>query len=481
MQCEEAAELLAARIAVEIDDIRHQELARHLAECAECRRTEREWQRDDRQLNRELSPKKHSADHVARLVVSQLPGDGTIVSSSRSVARRRQTAGGRGLTIALATAVGFLLAAIVFRSGNDNQVAGNSFQPVDLQPDPDDAPQADRPASLATLVSVTGPIRLRAADSEHWVDIADASAFTCNPSTQIQTGPDSQCEILTSDGCVLRLNTNTRLEFDSSRRVKIQEGQLWCRSDAVEPLEVVAEAGGESLSTEDSLRVYQCPSGASCLVDVNQQDLLLHASTGSVTLVTPAGSHIVDPGQLVRVSPDGVVQPDRAENALLAAGWMDALLIRKKHADPDLKLRVDALLAQIGRTKASFLYERELRGLGEHCVLPLTRYVQSDLSSQAPGRRLKAMSVLADISPTWNIGNLIELLNDADARIRVLAATTLLRLTGESRGRSPSSWDSVPPGDDEVRDAWNQWWSENQDRYPRLRDSPQLNGLKEAL
>jgi hypothetical protein len=82
------------------------------------------------------------------------------------------------------------------------------------------------------------------------------------------------------------------------------------------------------------------------------------------------------------------------------------------------------------------------------------------------------MRVLADASPTWNIGNLIALLSDSDPEIRILAATALQRLTGETHGREPQTWQQPLTEPDPVLTAWNDWWTLNSNRYPPINADP---------
>ena len=469
MNCDDATELLAAKIAVEIEDECHRQLAAHLAGCADCRATELAWQRDDRLLNRMSVEDRTSADRIVDVVIGQLP-EQTVTSGKKTRMRgglRKQNQNWQSL--ALATAVGFLVAAVFFQTRAGNAFVTHSGDQPQTLPGPSTDVRHRSPASLAvlaSLVTVTGPIQCRPSGSSDWMSVSDTSAFRCESATEVQTSASSQCEILTDAGCILRLNNNTKLTIESGQRVKIERGQLWCRSEADAQLEVVTDASDNS-DVSDPLAIYRCDARGCCLVAVDENAVQLHAAAGKITLITPEGDRPVVPGQPVRVTRDGVVvQHQQLPNALLAAGWMDALLMRKRPDDPDLILRVNALLARIGQTKASYLHERELRGLGEHCVLPLTRFVQSEISVTTPQRRVMAMRVLADASPSWNIRDLIGLLSDHNPDIRVLAATALHRLTGESFGRLSQDWNVQIPKNDDVRKQWAQWWDVNGSRYP---------------
>ena len=112
------------------------------------------------------------------------------------------------------------------------------------------------------------------------------------------------------------------------------------------------------------------------------------------------------------------------------------------------------------------MYEQDIRSLGEYAALPLIRYVQSPQSPDDPRQRLTAMRIVADIAPSWTIGDLIKLLADPDAQTRFFAARTLQRLTGLDQGRPPDEWREDLNRCLPSIDLWQRWWAENQKRYP---------------
>jgi hypothetical protein len=84
------------------------------------------------------------------------------------------------------------------------------------------------------------------------------------------------------------------------------------------------------------------------------------------------------------------------------------------------------------------------------------------------------MRVISDLAPPWAIGDLVTLLDDANEEVRVLAATALLRLTGETHGSPPEKWRSAAAELATARDAWKSWWSTNRQRYPLRIEKPTL-------
>jgi hypothetical protein len=457
MKCDQAHELICAWIAFEVSEAQHQQLNEHLADCMDCRLVSEQWRQDDLRLKRLFGSQKAAITRIETGVLRSLPD--VKLSTPRSSWQSL-------LSVVLAMAVGFLLAAVIFQPWtSDRDLRTVTETDPDRQPPP--AP------AVARLVVATGPVQYRQQGMADWQSVTELEAFSCSASTELMTGPDSCCEIATLEGGVLRLNSNTNLTVESSRCIRLSNGEVWCRAADSAPFEVIASCTEESSPQADPVEwILNCPSDVTCMTSVSETESRVMADKGTVELVTNSGRHSVEAGQLVSVTADGAVAQSQAQHALLAVGWMDRLLVRKQPTDPDLQQRVDALLAQIGLSKASYLFERELRGLGEHSVLPLTRFVQSPLSQQYPARRFTAMRVLADASPTWNIGNLIALLSDSDPEIRILAATALQRLTGETHGREPQTWQQPLTEPDPVLTAWNDWWTLNSNRYPPINADP---------
>ena len=156
-----------------------------------------------------------------------------------------------------------------------------------------------------------------------------------------------------------------------------------------------------------------------------------------------------------------------------AERWVDEILVLKGRDNPELKQRIDDLMAQLGQDKLAFLYESEIRGLGDHCVVPLTRYIQSDRSSGDPERRQKAARILADSAQPWCIPFLIELLSDRDPEIRATVAAGLTRVSGTTIGNE-SQWRTGSPDERQKLVAnWQHWWSENKEHIPGGRQNGQ--------
>jgi len=276
--------------------------------------------------------------------------------------------------------------------------------------------------------------------------------------------------LITSDNCVIRMNADTEVIFRSPSSVELQRGQIWCRSPADVVLEVVpaeSNTGKVKPARRKTIPPWSCttPVAASFLTTIQSDgQAQVTMAGGEVTLKTQGGDRRLKPGETATIT-EGHVTTGREHDQLLALSWMSPLLVSKGYANRDLQQRIDQLLASIGQSKVSSLYEQEIRGLGEYCVLPLLRYLQSPKSKPQTFRRLKAMRIVSDLTPSWAIGDLIGLLDDADPNVRFLAATALFRLTEQTHRCPPASWRDAAAECKQARTDWQHWWSRNRERF----------------
>jgi len=432
-------------------------LEAHLAGCEECNAEATSLRGQDAEIREAFRPERAAAKRVAARVVERLRAE-------PSVAVHKPVR--HWLSLTAAVAAGFLLGALVFRSGPESQPMTRVSASLSSA-----SPASSSSPAVATLVASIGDVELK---PNNWSSVApNLGMLTCPSDSVIRTG-DASCELKTADGCVIRLNKETEVALKSADSIEVRRGQVWCSSPNDVSLKVIVV--GEPPTTGAATPATTAPSTSSAWVTCNAQSSLMAAvapgnvqvssAIGNVTLRTPTGEERLQRGETASIVAGRVVRATE-HDPLLAAGWMNPLLVRKGNDDPELAQRIDRILAQLGQSKLSYLYEQEIRALGEHAVLPLARYVQSPLSKNDPTRRATAMRIIADIAPTWSIGTLIELLADDDGATRVLAAQALERLTGETQGRSPQEWRGDPKESAQALEAWRRWWTERRDRIPR--------------
>jgi hypothetical protein len=436
------------------------EFEAHLKACAPCGAAADELERQHTCLRAAFAPPRAAAASLAQRVAAQISQKPHLGQPSPPPRTR-----GSWTSLLLAAACGFLLATVLFQPWQRRlQVAV-----------PDRTP-APKPLPVAQLVLSTGEVEVRAARAADWSKIT-ATPFGCNPGAAVRTPAGGLCEFQTSEGCVIRLNNESEITFRSADVVSLKKGELWCSVPQDAALEVVADeaqhsnappAIGESADASDPtvLPTFMCPSGSSLLTSCENGVVSATPAAGGVAVETASGRRELKAGQAVRIVAGKSVERMDSDDPLLEARWMQPLLVRKGHDDSELARRVNDLLARVGRAKVSYLYEQEIRGLGEYCVLPLLRYVQSDQSRSDPGQRIQAMRIVADLAPAWAVRDLIDLLGDPEADVRFHAAAALKRLTAQTQGREPDAWRADPAECAETRARWLTWWEQNAARYP---------------
>lgn len=452
MNCDAASELLNAWIDGELPPAEAAVLQAHLADCPECQSLAQRMRAQHAELKQAFYPQRAAASQLAANVLAAIGRDAPAISQPVPA-----TGFGWGALL-LALAAGFLLAVALFQPWRQRPEGAEPRETVEM-------PQPEPP--IAHLVVATGAVEMRAPPATDWRSYTDIKAFRCPSRGEIRTGADVRCELQTAEGCVIRLNHDTEIALDSPTSVAIRRGQIWCSSPDNVSLKVVAPETAAPAKPAASPWSLKCPS-SSCVLTADQPggDMQVLTSAGETELQTAHGRERLRPGERASIVDGQIIRSTEASDPLLEAPWVNSLLTCKPKGDGELAQRINEMLAQVGRSKVTWLYEQEIRGLGEHAVLPLLRYVQSPQSSAESEPRLQAMRLLSDLSPSWTVPELIELLSDDNAEIRVLAATALQRLTGLTHGRPPQQWRSDPEQCAATVEEWRQWWTNNRRQYP---------------
>ena len=431
----------------------------HLSSCQECLALAEALRVQDADLRRAFGPRRQATQRVATNVLLALGPE-----PPRAASRPHTFGWGSML---LAAAAGFLLAVLLIQPWKSQTIASRPVPERPPQQPSGQQPLVEPP--VAELVVATGSVQLRKSQTADWLPVANLPGFACPTGTAVKTGPDVQCELKTTAGCVVRLNGNTEVTLASASGIEVQQGQVWCSSPQDASLLVCA---APALLANDSQSppkwLAACPSNASLLTAVNKDGhVQVMTGQGEIDVQTAGGAQRLKAGESASIVRGQIVKAERVGDPLLEASWIHALLVRKGEDDKELAGRVDQLLARLGQSKVSFLYEQEIRGLGEHAALPLLRFVQSPHSQDEPEQRLKAMSILSDIVPAWMVPELVRLVADEDAETRVLSARALERLTGLDHGRPPEKWRAELRECAATIDQWQQWLAKNRELYLR--------------
>ncbi len=431
--CEDAAGLIGARVDGEIAPVDAARLEGHLSNCGGCRALAEAMKQQDADLEQAFLARGSAAEVNAERAI------GRIARTRLPVRRFRPW-----MTVLASAAAGFLVAMVVFHPWRKVAPVGptaSTTRPVLREP-------------VARLALATGLIEVCPSEESTWSALPTGGAIL--PGTRVRTGERVRCEFETPDGSEIRLNANTEARFTSSRDFDLTQGQAWSMvAHAAAPFEVhAATATFTALGTQFDL---------SCA----KNETRLTVVEGSVKVNTPGAQQLIKSGQGVNIT-DGAIGQPRGTDLLTTTAWVNELLRLKGHDNAELNARVNDLLSRLGQTKMEELNDQEIRALGDHCVVPLTKYVQSERSHTSPYHREAAARILADLAEPWSIPDLIALLGDEQANVRFYAAMGLRRVTGTDLGYEPEKWrgDRNAESEEAIK-KWQQWWKNSADRFPR--------------
>lgn len=406
MSCAEIDDQLDAYVDQQLAAVDRAAVDAHLAACERCARAVVQLRALDHELASVLRCRDRAA--VVDRVLQGLP-----------------RARARGPFLALAAAAGFFLAYLIF----------GQHQPS--RPEP----------SLARLTVATGAVEARAARGT-WQPLAPGSPLVAG--SVLRTPPLVKCALDLQDGTELRLNGDTEITLLGLRQVALERGQVFTRvtpssvTFAVRTEQALVEALGTTLDIVHWPRGTAAPDKDDADQIVTQVAVL----DGRARL----GAETVPAGHRCAMVNGATQKPTPAHDLMLMTGWMNELLALKGRDDPEFAARVNDLLAMLGRVKMEYLYESEIRSLGEHCALPLARYLRASKPEDDRGRRQRAAQILADIAGVAELADLVPLLGDADAEVRAAIARALSRLAGTTLDCDERYWRG--PDTERGRRAW---------------------------
>ncbi len=422
MDRERSEEMLNARLDHELTPEEEAELQAYLADHPS--ETPDALDALDRSLRDAFRPQREAATRVAARTVNAL--------EVRAAPLRARLV----LTMGLAAAAGFLLATLLFYPGKE----------VPTSP-------GVRVAGIASLTLAPGPVEIRAKGAQEWTRMAVGDGLKAG--TDVRSGEGVRCEFVLTDKSEVRLNEKTRARFDGERSLDLSEGELWSR---VQPgnVKFAVQVPGGSVTALGTRFNPLSSAGTTVVTGID----------GRTRVRGREGEQVLDAAERVEIKNGSGGLKRRVRDLALSTRWLNEILILKGRDDPELRDKVHRVLALIGQTKMEHLLEEEIRSFGDHCVLPLAYYVQSEASRGKAYQRRKAAHILADIAPHWAIPELIHLLQDDDGEVRGHAARGLERLTARDFGCSPRTWQETE-GLPESLKQWREWWQKNRSRYPR--------------
>ena len=416
MNCTDIQDKLSPYVDGELPDGERGEVEVHLESCGECRQTLEGLRAQHSELDTAFQPLREKAEASADKIIAALPAAGP------------KRFGPRWLPIVFAAAAGFLVAFLIFG----------------LQPPPEPVTPPGNPD--ARLVASTGPVEFR--EGDRWTALPTGGGV--NWGTEIRTGENAKCSFVCPDGTEVRVNRATELAFESPRRLSLMKGRIFTTivPQSISYVVKTDQAEIEALGTTLDISHGGSKKLVTTLTVVEGRARMADKTIGQ--------------GFRCKVIDGAIQDPKRAYDLAMMTSWVNEILALRGE-DEEFNRRVNKMLAKLGATKMDFLVESEIRALGDHCSLPLTRFIQSEESMENTRRRLKAAQILADVCGAPSVPDLVGLLQDKDVKIRVEMARGLKRLTGQSFGQNENAWSgsSWQTG----CDSWNSWLDKNRDTW----------------
>jgi hypothetical protein len=446
MRCEEVLNQLNARADGELPSQDASPLEAHLAECSQCSAAAEELQFVEADLRRAFVGRREAAARLAEGTAAMVRAAAAIppVAPAAHVAAVR----GRHVEwwqLLAGLAAGFLLAVALFRPWEKKA----SEMVVSAPP--------DGALPVARLAVASGPVEVSPSKT--------LQAFTCptggaiEQNSIVRTGPRARCEIATADGNALRLDCNTEVKLQKSGVIEIMRGRLVAANSSGRQGLEIQSAGCRVAARPAAQLAFDCQPKVDRVIAID----------GAVNVHTGGKSMDVLPGKQLRIVDCNVQEPDWCDPSLETA-WVNSILALKSSEHPEMMERVNQLLANIGATKLSLMYEDELRRLGDDGVPPLLAYLTSTRDKPLEPERATAARIVADVALARWIPDLISLLTDTNAEVRANAARGLKRLTGRDQGFNAEQWKTPNWTTCEGPHArWLKWWDENRDHYPTAR------------
>jgi ferric-dicitrate binding protein FerR (iron transport regulator) len=461
VNCEQADNLIGARVDREISEPDRARLEDHLAACPGCRATAAAMEGLDAELDRAFAGRRQAAAGVAERVMAEFHATGA--DGARVIASRSNAWAQWGRPI-LAAAAGFALAVVLLRGPWREPASGGRLAIGPATTAVNSAgPTTQRAPAIGQLALATGAVFVCPPASQEWQALASGGAVDAG--MRVRTGPKVRCELRMADGSEVRLNAETEVTLRSPRRVEVAGGQVFSsvrRQETGEAFVVLAQPAGATLTALGTAFDVSCASGGKAAT--------LTVVEGSVKLTAGAGEDVIKGGETVRVADGRLEDKRQVESLMRATQWVDEILVMKGRDNAELARRIDDIFAQLGHDKMWYMNAQEVRRLGDHCVVPLARYIQSDRSQKTEGDRMKrkeAARIIADVATSSSVPELINLLADQDGEVRYAAARALQRLTGQTQGLNAEQWrdQSLMTCAPSVA-QWHEWWGRNKGRFP---------------
>jgi hypothetical protein len=394
MKCVDCQNQLDQFLDNDLDAAARATIEEHMAGCPDCLREYRELKVVDAQLKRLRRPAAPSQELLLRLVASeQVPTSHSLENSQRineptddvkavlpsdemnKRSARRNKRFWPIVTGVLAASVAIFAGWLVLSNG---QPWWRRTETVEKKPIPKE--------SAIRLVRATGDIEVFDAPQDKWSVIPAGTELGLEYGDRVRTPDSSLCELKIGDRSTIRLNEQSEVYFVSEDQLECVAGQVWTRADS-----------GTMQVTVAAWEDFNSP---------------------------------IQPGQCMATSRDEqmpVVLNDR-DGGWRSKIWQLPLLAMFDPLDVEVSELLESVLSELGATKESFLFEKQLRDLGPPGAIPLLAYVASESSRTDANKRTRAMRIGSEMASATAKTRLERLMDDPDPTISDLARKAVKRI-----------------------------------------------------
>lgn len=489
MNCEEVLDRLSAWCDDELSDDERAVVEQHVDHCNECRLVGEELASLGASLRDSFQIKIEPRERVVAGFLESVPDvESSAVQAPHS--QRRSSDWGWYLSLLVSAAAGFLLAWFVFSNpaGRDrpqqaehsnpdgtsgqkpDRYVGNERAPDRTGPDRTgpDRTGVDNENQLAVVNVSVGQIESRESDGDDWQTLPDIATFACPPSSEIRTRKEALCEVELPNGNIVRMDESSRVKFVDNDQIEVMRGQVWCQAAkdgemSVSSLEPKPGTGTQSKTSWTA----RCVGNTCVVTTVKGGETSVFTSKGSIDFLSEMATTSLKSGEVVRIVDGKIVPAEEQFDPIAATRWIHAILKEKGPDDPEFNERIREMLVRTGYAKVNFLYENEIRDLGQHAVLPLMEYLASQQFQKDRNNRRRAAKLASDLAPSWAIPDLIERITDHDPDVAATCGTALVRLAGTDLRSPVSSWGDDMERRKEIQGFWNDWWKLRKDQMPK--------------
>ncbi|MCA9033176.1 MAG: zf-HC2 domain-containing protein, partial [Planctomycetaceae bacterium] len=372
IDCETAQRLIATSLDDLLSPMATDELSYHLAECAACRGYQQALSDTDELLASFGREQQYIANSIAESVAAELHSNSAVSELANGNASSHQHHPTRrgSLSVLLVVASTLMMALVAL------WIAANPDNSTEVVNVPEAVP-SEAHETIAHINAATGPVFVRNDPSADWQEVALLETLGCSSGTSIRTGEASLCEVETESGGIVRLNRGCVVTFRENNSVSVESGEIYCVSSDSMPIEICTPSGAVQSPAPaiTDMPIFCCPTSSACSVKTETSPTPAWAevacSQGTVRIAAGANESQLTPGMSLIVS-DGEIRPGNADDALLKTRWyLPLLALGRPEHKVEVDQRVNALLSRIGFAKASFLYEDQIRELGETGAWPL--------------------------------------------------------------------------------------------------------------